>query len=125
MPFTSWTRLCAQVANRLTEMKNSTMVCRLILGGYHFQSSSATLTDIKLVFMRKNYLVAGLLILSASLFSLSCKKDARQLPGQSENGTKIYGKDQGQLKQTKTFSSDVVIRWLNMELNMLRVPAAA
>lgn len=31
---------------------------------------------------------------------------------------------QGHLKQTKTFSSDVIIRWLNMQLDMLRVPLA-
>ena len=30
----------------------------------------------------------------------------------------------GHLQQTKTFSADVVIRWLNMQLDMLRVPLA-
>ena len=30
----------------------------------------------------------------------------------------------GHLKQTKTFSSDVVVRWLNQQLNMFRLPLA-
>jgi hypothetical protein len=33
-------------------------------------------------------------------------------------------KEQGHLKQTKTFSGDVVIEWLNLQLDMLRVPLA-
>ena len=35
-----------------------------------------------------------------------------------------HGNDHGHLKQTKTFSSDVVTRWLDMQLEMLRVPLA-
>ena len=31
-------------------------------------------------------------------------------------------KDHGHLQQTKTFSADVVVRWLNLQLDMLRVP---
>jgi hypothetical protein len=44
------------------------------------------------------------------LFNFACKK----------NDT-----DQGGLKQTKTFSGDVAIKWLNMQLDMLRVPLPA
>ncbi|MGZ5133786.1 MAG: vanadium-dependent haloperoxidase, partial [Flavitalea sp.] len=36
-----------------------------------------------------------------------------------------HGKENGHFKQTKTFSSNVVIQWLNMQLEMLRVPLAA
>jgi hypothetical protein len=32
--------------------------------------------------------------------------------------------EHGHLQQTKTFSDDVVISWLNMQLEMLRVPLA-
>ncbi len=32
--------------------------------------------------------------------------------------------EQGHLKQTKTFSSDVAVRWLNVQLKMLQVPLA-
>lgn len=32
--------------------------------------------------------------------------------------------DNGHLQQTKTFSSDVVVRWLNQQLNMFRLPLA-
>jgi hypothetical protein len=50
---------------------------------------------------------------------ISCQKETKQLPKQEAQG------EHGHLKQTKTFSSDVVIRWLNMQLDMLRVPLAA
>ena len=73
--------------------------------------------------MKKKILYAGLLIAFISVFNLSCKKEKEIEP------EKIAAKESsdglnGHLKQTKTFSSDVVIRWLNMQLDMLRVPLA-
>jgi hypothetical protein len=44
------------------------------------------------------------------LFNFACKKN---------------DPDQGGLKQTKTFSSEVAVKWLNMQLDMLRVPLPA
>ncbi|MGK2861613.1 MAG: vanadium-dependent haloperoxidase [Chitinophagaceae bacterium] len=64
--------------------------------------------------MRKRIQQAVLLMAAVSFFNLSCQKET-----QSNN------KDQGHLKQTKTFSADVVVRWLNMQLDMLRVPLEA
>ncbi|MGZ5134950.1 MAG: hypothetical protein ACXWCG_07365 [Flavitalea sp.] len=45
-----------------------------------------------------------------------------------KNSTFCHEKDHGHLIQTKTFSSDVVTRWLDMKLEMLRLlltPGAA
>ena len=52
-----------------------------------------------------------MLTLSLLLF-VSCKKNEDK-------------QDQDNTKQTKTFSADVSIQWLNIQLNMLRVPLAA
>ncbi len=64
----------------------------------------------------------GSLIVILSIFNFSCKKDLKE-----ENPEQIAMKENsnGHLQQTKTFSSDVVISWLNMQLDMLRVPLAA
>jgi hypothetical protein len=78
-----------------------------------------------------------LLALSLSLFVfISCQKGTKDFPAQQENSLAQRdtlqngnngnngenGQNNGHLKQTKTFSSDVVVRWLNMQLDMLRVP---
>ena len=80
-----------------------------------------------------------LLALGLCLFTIiSCQKETQRTPSTEELSTSsINNRDtvinpgnngndpeQGHLKQTKTFSGDVVIRWLNMQLNMLRVPLA-
>lgn len=58
------------------------------------------------------------------LIQTSCKKDLRNGSEKPEDlplpGTTISG----HLKQTKTFSSEVATRWLNMQLDLLRVPMA-
>ena len=60
------------------------------------------------------------------IFILSCQKEGKQLPVQEEIETASNNnKEHGHLQQTKTFSADVVKRWLNMQLEMLRVPAPA
>ena len=77
----------------------------------------------------------NLLLLIPVIF-ISCQKETNHLPGQQENSLAQRdtlqngnngnngenGQNNGHLKQTKTFSSDVVVRWLNMQLDMLRVP---
>lgn len=64
-------------------------------------------------------LMAGTLLLS------SCKKEIE--PGQPGNESLSSAKSgkPGHLKQTKTFSSDVVRSWINMQLVMLKVPLPA
>ena len=69
-----------------------------------------------------------LLLLSLSLFVfISCKKGTKDFPAQQESSSSQSNNsnENGHLKQTKTFLSDVVVRWLNMQLDMLRVPLAA
>ena len=58
------------------------------------------------------------------LFLFSCQKNIEKQAAQEEIPTSA-NTDQGHLQQTKTFSADVIIRWLNMQLDMLRVPLAA
>ena len=53
----------------------------------------------------------------------SCQKNVEKQSAQEEIASAAnLNKDYGHLKQTKTFSADVVVRWLNMQLDMLRVP---
>jgi hypothetical protein len=67
-----------------------------------------------------------LLPLSLVLFTfLACQKETKQLPNAEEfPSAQNNSKEQGHLKQAKTFSSDVIVQWLNMQLDMLRVPLA-
>jgi len=69
-----------------------------------------------------------LLVLSFSFFIfISCQKGTKDFPAQQESSSaqNNSNNENGHLKQTKTFSADVVVRWLNMQLDMLRVPLAA
>ena len=50
----------------------------------------------------------------------ACQKD--QPINQQEMAVVTNNISEGHLRQTKTFSSDVVVNWLNMQLDMLRVP---
>jgi len=64
-------------------------------------------------------------LLTSVLFVLlfSCQKNVEKQAIQEEvPSTANQNNDHGQLQQTKTFSADVVTRWLNMQLDMLRVP---
>lgn len=66
-----------------------------------------------------------LVLLGFTFFFISCQKDVGNKNDQiQELQSKINDKDNGHLKQTKTFSSDVVIQWVNMQVNMLRLPLA-
>ena len=76
--------------------------------------------------MRKKILFAGLLIASASLFNLSCQKETSEPLLQEEQEVIESARNgHGHLKLTKTFSSDVVVNWINMQLQMLKVPLPA
>lgn len=56
----------------------------------------------------------------------ACQKDLKQ-KGVEDDLTAIGkpGNEHGHLQQTKEFSADVAVRWMNMQLNMLRVPMPA
>src|SRR4051812_25496847 len=72
--------------------------------------------------MKKNVSRAILLFAFFSVFNLACKKERDQQATQQESSAE---KTMGHLEQAKTFSSDVVITWLNMQLQMFRVPLPA
>ena len=72
--------------------------------------------------MKQKILYAVLLIGIVSVFNFSCKKEIE--PEKNSNTQNIDDLN-GHLKQTKTFSSDVVISWLNMQLVMLKIPLPA
>src|SRR6185503_9031401 len=66
------------------------------------------------------------------LFAIvSCQKDVKHFSSpeqQNQNGpaTKSNGENEhGHLQQTKTFSSEVVVSWINMQLQMQKVPLPA
>jgi hypothetical protein len=68
-----------------------------------------------------------LLSFSLTIFIFSaCQKQIDQPAPQEEVAAEQNRNGHhGHFKQTKTFSADVVIKWLNMQLDMLRVPLAA
>ena len=72
--------------------------------------------------MKQNIVHAVLLMVTASIFSLSCQKDLKQ-PNQSQEESATaarHDQSNGHLQQTKTFSSDVAIRWMNMQIALMR-----
>jgi hypothetical protein len=71
--------------------------------------------------MKKISLITSLLI----VLLISCKKNVDQQATQDQMATANQNKDQGHLQQTKTFSSDVVVSWLNLQLQMVKVPLPA
>jgi len=74
--------------------------------------------QIKLSFFNALLLV-NLLIIAM----ISCQKEVKQTSTSGELSTVANNANRhGHLKQTKEYPSDVVISWLNMQLNMLRVP---
>jgi len=69
--------------------------------------------------MKKNVTRIFLLFASLAVFN-SCKKE-RDVPA-TPNESLAAEKTKGHLQQTKTFSSDVITTWINMQLQMLKVP---
>jgi hypothetical protein len=72
--------------------------------------------------MKKIFLATAVLV----VLLFSCQKNVdKPAANQEEIPTSVNtDNENGHLLQTKTFSADVVIRWLNMQLDMLRVPLA-
>ena len=72
---------------------------------------------------RIGFKTSSLMLLTIGLLVMSCNKQISS----SEEG-KLYNEQfnakagSGHLKQTKTFSSDVAIKWLDMQLVMLKIP---
>ena len=73
--------------------------------------------------MRKNKPFIALVFVSACTF-FSCQKET-QTNSQQQEEVATAPNGHGHLKQTKTFPSDVVVSWINMQLQMLRLPLPA
>ena len=71
--------------------------------------------------MKKISLATAVLVVL--LFSCQKNVDKPAIPEEIQTSASTNNQ-YGHLQQTKTFSADVVIRWLNMQLDMLRVPLA-
>ena len=60
-------------------------------------------------------------VLFCGIIVLSCRKDTdntRRIPGMGSSSAEEHG----HLKQTKTFSSAVAQKWLELQVRMLRLP---
>ncbi len=60
-----------------------------------------------------------------TILNTSCKKEIENEQTANELVSSLSAGKPGHLKQTKTFTSDVVRSWINMQLTMLRVPLPA
>ena len=75
--------------------------------------------------MKKSTPLVTLVLITACTF-FSCKKEIQPKAAlQEEIATGANNNCNGHLKQTKTFSSDVVIQWLHLDLDLLRLPLPA
>ena len=76
--------------------------------------------------MKQKILIPVLLLSSLTLFILSCKKQDVQTRQQAEEaGAANKNKEHGHLQQTKTFSSEFVVNWINLQLQMVKAPLPA
>ncbi|MBC7947346.1 MAG: vanadium-dependent haloperoxidase [Chitinophagaceae bacterium] len=72
--------------------------------------------------MTKNLFKLATVFAVLSLFNFACQKD-REVPTREEElSTTTNKSSSGHLQQAKTFGSEVVTVWLNMQLSMLRIP---
>jgi hypothetical protein len=93
----------------------------------NLQGFLKTTLGCKQIFTKKNCVMKKTLLISSFLLLLlSCQKniDKPAIPEEMPT-TANQNSEYGQLQQTKTYSSDVITRWLNQQLDMLRVPLAA
>ena len=76
--------------------------------------------------LTKKLSVKWLFVVSLCFFTImACQKDVnRQHQGEEIATTPNSNNEHGHLQQTKTFSADVVVSWLHLQLDMLRVPLA-
>ncbi len=74
--------------------------------------------------MKKYIFYPGILLLSATLLMLSCKKVIEQPLNENEEAVvrQSNTSENGHLKQTKTFSSESAQKWQDLQLRFLRLP---
>jgi hypothetical protein len=75
--------------------------------------------------MRKQKLLTIALLIGFILFIASCKKDDIKKTDQSEELASAANRnsDHGHLNQTKEYSSEVVVKWMAMQLRVIRTTA--
>ena len=74
--------------------------------------------------MRKKIQHAIILFALVPILILSCQKENKELPNTEEIATAANSnKEHGHLQQTKTFSSEVVLKWMDMQLRLFRTNA--
>lgn len=78
-------------------------------------TSNYILSITKHFIMKKNILYV-FLFTSLTLIHYSCQKEISVSGKETLAGITIRNSDQGHLQQTKTFSSDVAIQWMNMQV---------
>ena len=82
--------------------------------------------NIQTFFMRKKIQHAIILFALVPIFILSCQKENKELLNAEEIATAANAnKEHGHLQQTKTFSSDLVVSWIKMQLQMNKAPLPA
>ncbi len=77
--------------------------------------------------MKKRFLAQAICLCTILLVIGSCQKEVRpkQEQQQEEIATAANKNGQGHLQQTKTFSAEVINKWLNLDLDLLRLPLPA
>src|SRR5436189_3129474 len=77
--------------------------------------------------MKQKLIFAFAKLALISIFLYSCQKDINQPKQQQEEFATAANanKEHGHLQQTKTFSAELVVRWINVQLDMLRLPLPA
>src|SRR5678809_1250682 len=64
----------------------------------------------------------SLLTMLSLIVFISCQKQVDKPSQQQSEEVGATNKEHGHLQQAKTFSSDVVIKWLNLDQDLLRLP---
>ena len=71
--------------------------------------------------MRKKFFKPALILSSISLLIISCQKETQAPSNTNEEfATAANNGNRGHLKQTKTFSSEVAIKWMTMQVRQMR-----
>ena len=75
--------------------------------------------------MKGNILYLAFICFTLSLFVSSCKKQIdKSYQSQTAQATAVnYNSEHGHLKQTKEYSSEVALKWMNMQLRVIRSTA--
>ena len=73
--------------------------------------------------MRKIVQQAVLLFAFISFFNIACQKEIKQFPAQDDVASTNKSGEHGHLKQTKTYSSEVAFKWIDMQLHLFRTNA--